>query len=148
MKKLTNQEMLAKAIKMASEIFENTFDKGGEPYIMHCIRVMQNTGSLDNEIRTIAILHDVLEDTILSYEDLSSMGFSKRVCDAVETLTHKKAEGYSEYIKRISLNHDAIIVKRADLKDNSDITRLKGLRKKDFDRMEKYIQAYTYLKDL
>ena len=149
--KLTSAQMLAKAIKLASEVFQDTLDKGGEPYIMHCIRVMQNTGSNDNEIKCIAMLHDVLEDsniTNITASDLRVMGFSERVIKGVEMLSHNEKMSYADYIKLISTNPDTIIVKRADLKDNSDITRLKGLRKKDFDRMEKYIQAYTYLKDL
>lgn len=145
--KLTSQQMLAKAIKLASEVFQNTFDKGGEPYMMHCLRVMMNVGN-DNERKCIAILHDIVEDTNITLQDLRNMCFSERIINAVDCLTHKKGEDYMTYIKRISTHPDAIIVKRADLKDNSDITRLKGLRKKDFDRMEKYIQAYTYLKDL
>lgn len=140
--------MLAKAIRLASEVFVNTFDKGGEPYMMHCIRVAMNCGTSDNEIKAGAFLHDVIEDSGFTLLDLRDMGFSERVINLVDTLTHGDNEDYMAYIKRISTNPDAIIVKRADLKDNSDITRLKGLRKKDFDRMEKYIQAYTYLKDL
>lgn len=146
--KLTSQQMLALAIKLASEVFVNSFDKGGEPYTMHCIRVATNCGTNDNEIKAGAFLHDVVEDTKITLEDLRKMGFSERVINLVDTLTHRQNEDYTSYIKHIATNPDAIIVKRADLKDNSDITRLKGLRKKDFDRMEKYLQAYTYLKDL
>lgn len=140
---------LATAIALASKVFEHKIDKAGKPYILHCIRVMNNVGT-DEERQTIAILHDVVEDTQkdetpITLETLKKMGFSIRVVVAVGLLTHDKSVPYMDYIKRIATNEDARAVKLADLRDNSDITRLKGLRKKDFDRMEKYHAAYLYL---
>jgi hypothetical protein len=64
----------------------------------------------------------------------------------VDLLTHKKGETYEEYIREISWDENAIRIKLADLKDNSDITRLKGISEKDIARMAKYHKAYTYLK--
>lgn len=75
------------------------------------------------------------------------MGFSERVVKAVGLLTHDKKMFYEDYIKVISTDQLATAIKMADLRDNSDITRMKGVRKKDFDRLEKYHRAYTYLKN-
>jgi len=137
---------LDKAIKIASDAFLGVYDNGGHPYIMHCIRVMNQLDANDSELQQIAILHDIIEDTDITLQDLAQMGFSGRVLTAINFLTHKKEDSYDTYIKLISTNKDAKRVKIADLIDNSNITRLKGLRKKDYDRLEKYHKAYL-LKD-
>jgi hypothetical protein len=93
----------------------------------------------------IAVLHDVVEDSDITIADLIKIGFKPRVIIAIELLTHKKEVPYDDYIKAIACNPDAREVKLADLKDNTDITRLKGLRQKDFSRMEKYHKSYVYL---
>jgi guanosine-3',5'-bis(diphosphate) 3'-pyrophosphohydrolase len=136
---------LAVAIAVAAEAFKDTLDKAGEPYILHCLRVMNNLHTRDKELQSIAILHDVVEDTGITLEDLKNMGFSDRVLKAVALLTHDNRMDYKSYIQRIAGNSDARIVKLADLKDNSDITRLKGLSQSDFDRMKKYHVAFIYL---
>ena len=141
--------MLGKAISLAAQTFENIKDKGGQPYILHCLRVMNNLHTDDEELKIIAILHDVPEDDgrnpDVVLRELSMLGFSDRVIKALDLLTHRRGVSYDNYIKAISLNPDATKVKLADLKDNSDITRLKGLSKKDFDRMEKYHRSFVYL---
>jgi len=141
--------MLGKAIKIASTVFEPITDRGGQPYILHCLRVMNNLHTNDEELKCIAILHDVPEDDPRGAEvvlrELRLLGFSERVIKALDLLTHRKETPYDDYIKAISFNADATKVKLADLKDNSDISRLKGLSKKDFDRMEKYHRSYVYL---
>lgn len=142
--------LLAKAISWAAQCFEHTTDKGGHPYILHCIRVMEGLHTTDEELKIIAILHDVIEDVFTENPQkglsiLREKGFSERVIDALDLLTHRKGVPYDDYIKGISFNPDATLVKLSDLKDNSDITRLKGLTKKDFDKMEKYHRSYTYL---
>ncbi len=137
---------LATAISLAAKGFENITDKAGEPYIMHCIRVMNNLNTTDSELKSIAMLHDTVEDEVCTILDLVNLKFSQRVIFAVILLTHdKEKDTYDDYIKKIATNADARLVKIADLKDNSDITRLKGLTKKDFDRMEKYNRSYVYL---
>lgn len=111
---------------------------------------MDNLHTDDEELKIIAIFHDYIEDIFKDNPErglmlLSEAGFSRRVVQAVNLLTHRKETPYDDYIKAISFNADATKVKLADLKDNSDITRLKGLTKKDFDRMEKYHRSYVYL---
>jgi len=137
---------LGKAIKIASEAFENTKDKGGYFYILHCLHVMNQMDTNDEELMIIAVLHDLVEDTDYTLEDLRVMGFSDRVIYGVQALTHEDDIPYMDYIKRISFNDDARKVKMADLRHNSDIMRMKGLRQKDFTRLEKYHVAYEYLK--
>lgn len=137
--------MLSKAIALAAKVFEGKNDKGGKPYIMHCIRVMNGVNQNDPELMQIAILHDVIEDSDYTINDLMTLGFSKRVISALVLLTHRQEVPYEDYIRAIASNKDAVAVKLSDLKDNSDITRLKGLRKKDFDRLEKYSKAFVHL---
>jgi len=136
---------LAKAISIAAQGFENKTDKGGEPYILHCLRVMNDLHTRDEELQCIAVLHDCVEDKVCGFLDLYNYKFSERVINAISKLTHIKTDSYDDYIKNIANNKDARLVKLADLRDNSKITRLKGLTKKDFDRMEKYHKAYIYL---
>jgi guanosine-3',5'-bis(diphosphate) 3'-pyrophosphohydrolase len=142
--------MLGKAIRIASEAFEYIKDKGGKPYILHCLRVMNNLNSNDDELNSIAVLHDFVEDFggddhEKMYNIIKNAGFSARVITALRLLTHIKGVPYDDYIKQLAHNEDARRVKLADLKDNSDITRLKGLTKKDFDKMEKYHRSFIYL---
>lgn len=137
---------LGKAIAIAAKGFENRNDKGGEPYILHCLRVMNNLHTRDKELQSIAVLHDCIEDGVCTLGELAKEGFSIRVITALNLLTHDKSTPYDEYISALSSNRDAVQVKLSDLRDNSDITRLKGLGKDDLERMYKYHKAYTYLK--
>lgn len=120
-------------------------DKGGTPYILHCIHVMGQVGP-DPELMAAAVLHDIIED-VSEYDGdrLCAHGMSERIVRIDELMTHNAGESYDDYIKRISTCKDATKIKLADLAHNSDITRMKGLRKKDFDRLEKYHRAYMYL---
>ena len=138
--------MLSIAISITAKAFEGKKDKGGKPYILHCLRVMNGVNQEDNELMQIACMHDLVEDCKEwdGYK-LSEIGFSHRVVSTILTLTHRKEVPYDDYIKAIALNEDARQVKLADLRDNSNITRLKGLTKKDFDRLEKYSRSYIYL---
>lgn len=139
--------MLGKAIALAAEKFKHKKDKGGHPYILHCLRVMNDSHG-DEAVKCAAVLHDILEDTELQPADLWKMGFTDEVISLVKILTHVPCETYDDYIKRVALYPRAAEIKRADLRDNSNITRMKGLRKKDLDRLEKYFRAYTYLSEV
>lgn len=136
--------MLAKAISITARAFENKKDKGGKPYILHCLRVMNDVDQSDEELMCIAVMHDLKEDCPEIWYRVMTQ-FSERIKRAIDILTHDPSTPYDDYIKGIALNENARTVKLADLKDNSNITRLKGLRKKDFDRMEKYHRAFIYL---
>ena len=92
-------------------------------------------------------MHDLIEDTEYTFADLSKLGFSDKTIGLLHLLTHQKETPYDEYIKAISVSNEATEIKLRDLEDNSNITRLKGLGKKDFDRIEKYHRSYIYLKN-
>lgn len=136
---------LSLAIALASNQFVGRMDKGGQPYILHCLRVMNNLHTRDHELMSIAILHDVVEDTDITFSELRRLGFSDRVINTLQLLTHDKSVPYMDYIYKLAISDDARIVKMADLEDNSSILRLKGVGEKDTDRMKKYHQAFTYL---
>lgn len=137
---------LAHAIALAATYFEETFDKGGEPYILHCLHVMNAMPKGEHDLRIVAVLHDIVEDTSITIEDLRHMGYSENILESINYMTHRHSDSYDEYIKRIATNRWARLVKLADLTHNSDIMRMKGLGKKDFDRLEKYHRAYAYLR--
>ena len=139
--------MLAKAIRIAAQAFEGKYDKGGSPYILHCIHVMNAVKDYGEDYMIVAVLHDLLEDTDWTGLGLLNIGFSREVIDSIEYLTHDEYESYDDYIRKISTNKVATIIKMADLRHNSDIHRMKGLRDKDFARLEKYHKVYAYLRD-
>jgi len=135
---------LDKAILLAAEAHAGQFDKGGKPYILHPLHLMQQL-LFDPELAQIAVLHDVVEDSNMTFEQLVKLGFSNRVIDALTLLTHNPSDSYEDYILGIATNQDAIKVKRKDLEHNSDITRLKGVTDKDLERMKKYHKAFLFL---
>lgn len=140
--------MLGKAIAIAAQAFANTKDKGGRPYILHCIYVMNSVRHLGDLAMICAILHDLIEDCPdWSYERLTKEGFSEEVIVILQLLTHRPETSYDDYIKAIAIHPIAKEIKKRDLEHNSKITRLKGLRKKDIDRLEKYMRAYIYLSE-
>ena len=142
--------MLSTAIRIAATAFENKFDKGGTPYIMHCLYVMHKVKHLGELAMACAVLHDVIEDCVhegWTTHTLKSNGLNDEVIDIVKLLTHNEDVPYMDYIKVIATHPIAKAIKMADLEHNTKVSRLKGLRKKDFDRLEKYSIAYQYLKD-
>ena len=104
---------------------------------------MWGAGYKTIEEKTVAMMHDLLEDTDITAEDLRKEGFSDEVVAAVVCLTKIEGEDYADYIERICQNKLAARVKLADLKDNMDLNRLPGLTPKDFQRLEKYLRAKT-----
>lgn len=140
-------QQLGIAIRIAVEAHDGQKDKAGMPYILHPLKVMHYTKSVDQEIMAIAVLHDTVEDNKnITYSYLREQGLSDRVIDGVRCLTKVPGETYSEYIDRVKANRDAIIVKMADLRHNSDLRRLKGISQKDIDRTIKYQRTYLELK--
>ena len=142
------KHMLGRAIALAAVVHEDQTDRGGKAYILHPLRIMMRLRSDDEELMMIAILHDVVEDSDWTLAELSRAGYSQRVIDALGLLTHIADETYEDYIERIGTSIDAIRVKKEDLRDNSDITRLKGITDKDLLRTRKYHKAFTRLTEL
>lgn len=145
---MTTGTLLGRAISIAAQVHETQKDMGGNAYILHPLRLMMRLRTDDQELMQIAVLHDSIEDSdgAVTIDILKAEGFSERVLAALARLTHDKSVPYDEYVRYISTNKDAVRVKLEDLRDNSDITRLKGLRGKDFERMEKYHRAYLFLR--
>lgn len=134
------------AIALASSKFVGVFDKSGEPYILHCLQVMQNVKKYnDVELQIAAVLHDIVEDTDITFQDLEDLGYSPRVIKIVKHITREDNISYDDEIARICNDQDSIKVKMADLEHNSSILRLKGIRQKDLERIQKYHKAYFIL---
>lgn len=135
-------EMLSKMLHIATNAHHGQFDKGGQPYILHVLKVMHYLKSSDEELNCIALGHDVIEDTKTTYEELRQAGMSDRVIKGIAALTKLPGQTLDEYKSVVFENKDAMRVKLCDLRHNSDIRRLKGITQKDLDRMQKYHQFY------
>lgn len=133
-------DQLERAIEIAVQVHKGQKDKGGSPYMLHPLRVMLGCHNPTEMI--CAVLHDVVEDTYISLDDLLNEGFSEDIIVALDHLTRRKGEDYDTYINRILGNELACMVKMEDLKDNINISRIPYPTQKDFDRQEKYEKAY------
>ena len=139
------ESILAYAIAFASECHKDQLDKGGKPYILHPLRMMMRLRTNDEELMAIAVLHDVVEDCGVTYDQLKQLGMTDRVIEGVKLLTKTDDISYEQFIESMTGSKDAMLVKREDLRDNSDITRLKGITEKDVARMQKYMRAFKFL---
>lgn len=137
--------LLGSVLVLATNAHANQFDRGGNPYILHPLKVMHYLKTDDEELQCNALLHDVIEDTKTSWQDLSDIGCTSRIIAAVRALTKQPGQTYDEYKKEVFNNKDAMQVKMADLRHNTDIRRLKGITEKDIARMAKYNQFYLEL---
>ena len=142
-------KLLSKMLALVATKFEDKLDKQGKPYFLHCLHVMKNCKLEDENSLCIAVGHDLLEDIESITLDFLYHEFNPIIANGINSLTHKKGQSYEDYIKEIgslSMAYPYLAkIKLADLRHNMDANRLKGLAKKDFDRMEKYMKAYTYL---
>lgn len=135
-------ELLSKALILMVNAHSGQFDRGGKPYQLHPLKVMHYLKTDDEELQCIALLHDVIEDTKTSWQDLKDIGCTDRVLAAVKALTKMPGQTYDEYKEVVFANEDAMRVKLCDLRHNTDIRRLKGVTQKDVERMAKYHQFY------
>ena len=140
MKKLT------KALRIAAEAHEGQNDRFGQPFVLHPIRVMLRMDPSKEEELTAALLHDVVEKSSWTLDDLEKAGFSQAVLDAVECLTKKPEEPYMEYIRRVRKNALAVAVKRADLEDHLEALRIRGMLDGDPERKARYEEAFRALR--
>lgn len=139
---------IERALQIAAKAHEGQKDKEGRPYILHPLRVMHAVTGLDAQI--VAVLHDVVEDTSVTMEDLRAAGFSETVLAAVLRVTHRKNESYVDYAVRCKADPIAKQVKLADLEDNSRLARLilrPDRLESDLARIRKYVFAYKFLTD-
>jgi len=135
-----------KAIRIAAQAHEGQRDRYGAPYILHPLRVMARVTTDDEKMA--AILHDVIEDSEWTLDDLRKDGFSAVVLQAVDDLTRREGEDYMDYIDRLKSNPIARKAKIADLEDNMDMRRLPTVAAKDAGRLARYHQVWVMLKKL
>ena len=134
---------IKKAIKICYKAHEGQLDKSGIPYIFHPFHLAEQMEEEDEII--VALLHDVVEDSDYSFDDLVAEGFSVEIINALKLLTHMDSIPYFEYIKQIKTNVLAAKVKLADLKHNSDLSRLDTIDNKSLARVKKYRKAIELL---
>ena len=143
-----SNDMLYKTIELVLKVFDDKVDKGGLPYFNHLFKVYMGVTDFNEKI--IALLHDVVEDTDISFDDLKEFGYDDEIIKCLEYLTKKKGEYYPDYIDRIISSEDVhtLNVKLSDLKHNMDITRIKNPNVNDYERISKrYEPAYTKIKN-
>lgn len=128
--------MLNKAEILATAAHTGQSDKAGKPYIYHprTVAAMVET----EEEKTVALLHDVVEDTSVTLDELRQHGFSEDVITAVDVLTKRPGVDYHEYTERVKQNPLALAVKIADMTHNMDLSRIDQPTAKDYARVEKY----------
>ena len=131
------------AYEIAKKAHLGQVDKAGVDYIKHPKTVASFVET--DEEKAVAYLHDVVEDTKLTLLDLEELGFSKTIIEAVDILTKKKEQDYQSYLNLVKTNELARVVKLADLRHNSDLTRLSKITTKDIERNKKYRSAIAFL---
>jgi (p)ppGpp synthase/HD superfamily hydrolase len=134
---------LERALQIAVKSHAGVKDRSGVPYIFHPIRVMLRCRNEDAKI--VALLHDVVEDTDVTFEQVAAEGFSESVMAALRLVTHAPEDSYEDYVEKIAANPIAVEVKLADLEDNSDIRRLQKFDEKTAQRFGRYLRAYRFL---
>jgi (p)ppGpp synthase/HD superfamily hydrolase len=138
-----NLLLLEKAITIAVQAHAGQKDRYGAPYILHPLRVMSHVNTTVEKI--IAILHDVVEDTQWTFEELAREGFGEEIVEALDCVTRRKGEAYEKFVDRSVGNSLARRVKLADLRDNMELGRADHLKPKDVERFNKYLKAWKRL---
>jgi (p)ppGpp synthase/HD superfamily hydrolase len=138
---------LERAIQIAVEAHRGQTDRVGVPYVAHLFSVMDRGKTLDEKI--VGVLHDLVEDTSWTLDDLRAEGFSENIIEAIRCISKiTDDEDYEEYIERVKSNALAIKVKLNDLLDNMNILRYEQLTERDLKRLNKYLKVYKELNDL
>lgn len=136
-------DLTKKAMRLCFEAHRNQVDKTGIPYVFHPIHLAEQ---MTDELTTVcALLHDVVEDSDYTFADLEALGFPHRVIEVLTLLTHEDGVPYMEYVRKIATDPVAKRVKIADLKHNSDLSRLDTVDEKALARVEKYAKAMKIL---
>lgn len=139
----SEQSMFDSALSIAKKAHKGQYDKAGVDYIEHPLFVASLVDT--QEEKAVALLHDVLEDSPYTAEELILAGLPETVVSAVQILTKKKGQDYQQYLELVKSSPIARRVKLADLKHNSDLSRLATVTEKDLERLEKYKKAIDYL---
>lgn len=138
-------DLTKKALKLCFEAHKEQVDKSGMPYVFHPFHLAEQM--TDEATTVVALLHDIVEDTATTFEDLEKQGFSDEIINALKLLTHDKGVPYMDYVAEIKTNRIATVVKLADLRHNSDLTRLSVVDEKALKRKEKYEKAIKLLEE-
>ena len=133
------------ALKLCFEAHKDQIDKSGMPYVFHPFHLAEQMA--DENTTIVALLHDVIEDTEYTLDDLRKFGFAEDVLSAISLMTHADDVPYMEYVVKIKTNPIAKAVKLADLKHNSDMSRLDRITQIDEERAKKYKQAIELLEN-
>ncbi len=144
-KKMNYDKLYDIALSIAIRAHEGQQDKSGRTYVMHPIRVAERCK--DPRAKVVALLHDTIEDTEMTAEQLRSEGMPEEIVAAVLSLTRQTGEDYDEYVRRAAENAISREVKMADLEDNMDVRRLKTITDEDMERLRKYHRAWHFLND-
>ncbi|MBX4149158.1 HD domain-containing protein [Paenibacillus lautus] len=131
------------AISIALKAHKGQVDKGGNPYILHPLAVMNRVETIEEKI--VAVLHDVVEDTEVTIDQLRETGFSEEILEAINLLTRAKEDSYEEFIDKTLKNRIARNVKIADIKENMNLSRIQDPSEQDYMRIEKYKRALERL---
>jgi (p)ppGpp synthase/HD superfamily hydrolase len=143
---MNEEELLEKAIAIAVNAHQGQKDRYNSPYILHPLRVMARLDSATEKI--VGILHDVVVDTDWTFDQLSREGFPATILSALECVTKKEGEEYEAFVKRSARDPVARRVKLADLEDNMDLRRMPQATDQDLPRLQKYVKAWRFLKEL
>jgi len=135
--------IIEKSLEIALRAYSGKKDKAGKTYILHPLRLMAKTER--EEEMSVALLHDVIEDSDISAEDLLAEGIPQNIVTAVQALTKKDDESYELFIARVLENKLAAKVKKLDIEDNINILRLNFISNKDLERIAKYHKAWQVL---
>lgn len=138
-------DLTKKAMKLCFEAHKDQLDKSGLPYVFHPFHLAEQMHTEEETV--LALLHDVVEDTPYTLQDLKAMGFPETVLQALALLTHEEGVPYLDYVAEIRKNPLARAVKLADLRHNSDVSRLDQVDAWALARLEKYKAAMALLED-
>lgn len=139
---MTKGKLLGAMLVIATNAHAGQYDRGGKPYILHPLKVMHYLKTDDEELQCMALGHDLIEDTAVTYKELREAGMTERIIAGIDALTKQPGQTYDEYKDRVFANVDAMRVKLCDLRHNTDIRRLKGVTEGDIARMARYQRFY------
>ena len=138
-------KLTKKALTISFNAHKNQLDKSGLPYVFHPFHIAEQMN--DEYTTCVALLHDVVEDTDITLDDLAEQGFPEEIIAAIDIMTHQKNVPYFDYIERIKTNLIATTVKLEDLAHNMDMSRMENPEPFDFERQKKYQKAVQILKN-
>lgn len=134
---------LGRAIAIAADAHAGQLDRAGAPYVLHPLRVMDAS---ESEVeRMVAVLHDVVEDSAWTLDGLRAEGFSEEVVSAIDAVSRREGEPYMEFVERAAAHPLGARIKRADLLDNLDPSRISNPTAEDYERLHRYLRALALL---